>query len=167
MYHSRLLSSVSRRRRTLLEGGDLVEAWLVAPALIGRVQPGDDAVERDLLGRRPTAKREHVGIVVFFSHPCRVAVVDQCAADAGDLVGRVASADAGTADGDADCGWICYDLAAHRGCEVGIVDGMLTAVGAQVLDFIALERQCVDEERLEAKSAVIGTNDDFHVLTSV
>lgn len=43
--------------RRAFEGGDLVEARLVAPALIGRVQPGDDAVERDLLSRRPTTKR--------------------------------------------------------------------------------------------------------------
>src|SRR5450759_1018759 len=161
-----LWSFTSCPQRTV-QGGDLVEARLVTPALIGRVQPDVDAVERNLLGCRPTAKCKHVGVVVFLGHPCRVAVVDQRAADTGDLVGRDTGADAGTAEDDANCCWICHDLAAYRCREVGIVDGAFTAVGAQVLDLVALERQCMDEERLEAKTAVIGANDDLHVLTSV
>jgi hypothetical protein len=44
---------------------------------------------------------------------------------------------------------------------------MVTAVGAQVLDLVTLECQGMDEERLEAKTTVIGANEDLHVLTSV
>ena len=139
----------------------------MTPALMRRVQPGDDAVECDLLGCRPTTERKHVGVVVFLGHPRGVSIVDQGTADARDLVGRDTGADAGATDDDADCSRVCHDLSSHGGCKVRVVDGVVATVGAQVLDFVALERQCMDEERLEAKSAVIGANNDLHVFTSV
>jgi hypothetical protein len=87
--------------RSVLQFGDLPEPALegLAAAEPG-IEVGADQVQRQPLPDDLRAETEHVGVVVLDRLVGRMHVVAEGRADAGDLVGRDAGADARAADQD-------------------------------------------------------------------
>ena len=107
------------------------------------------------------AKSENVDVVVFDRLMSRVGVGGLSRANPLELVRRDAGTCTGTANDDASIRAIRDYGAAHRGREIGIVDG-LCGIGAEIDHGVSVLGEAQLQFFFEVKASVIGTERDSH-----
>jgi len=148
-------------RAHLLLLGDLVEAALVAAALIRGRQPQlEDGVGK-AVGDDTAAHRQHVGVVVLARQPRGEEVVAQRGADAMDLVRRDLLALTAAAEHDAAVGPPLDYGPADGETDRRIVHRVLV-VRAEILDDVAEPRQRLLQVLLQEIAGVVGSDRDTH-----
>ena len=150
------------QRLAAFEGGDLVQPVGVPAALErgGEPQAGDQLGQGR--GDDLRAEDEHVRVVVRAGDLRGEQVMADPGPDAVDLVAGDLLAGTGAADHDAPVGFFRRHFPADRGAQRRVVDG-LGAVGAEVVDLVALVREPPDEVLLQCDAVVVGGDHDPHV----
>ena len=143
---------------------DLVEeidATLVAAALKLGVEPFVDNHLGELGAHDASAKGEHVGIVVHAGELGAEGLGAHDGANALDLIGGQADADAGTADQDTQVDVTVGNGLTHLVAGDGVVKA-LGGVGAKVHDLAAALLQVLGDDVLELDGGVVVTATDFN-----
>ncbi len=123
--------------RSGFEGGDLVDAALMAAAFeLGGGERGDDRFG-EAGADHPAAHRQHVGVVVQASHAGRVEAVAQRSTNTADLVRSELFTLAAAAEHDAPVGVAGHDTAADAGADLGVVD-RFGRMRALIVDLVAV-----------------------------
>jgi hypothetical protein len=140
---------------------ELVDAALVAPAGEIAAEEGRDTGLGHVRSDQPSPKRKDIGVIVRPRQFCRQRLTDMRAAAAWVTIDCDGDADARSADGDTA-------LSSARAHDAGklrsifrIIDA-LRAVGAEILDLMALVTQPRHEFILEEISGMIGGEGDAH-----
>lgn len=126
-----------------------------------RTEEGLDEFDGDGLADDPGADAEDVHVVVLDPLVGGVVVVADAGADAGDLVGGDADADAAAADQNAAVGPTSNNDLANFAGEVGVVDGAVGVCPA-VDDGMARRGDEGSDSVLEREAAVIAAESDVH-----
>src|SRR5439155_23572509 len=127
-----------------------------------RLQPGLENLDRGVASGDPRPQRQDVRVVVLATHPRRVGVTACRGPDTGNLVPRHRHPDSSYTYEDAAVGLAGGHRAPHRGCVVGVVDG-LGRLGPEVDDVVAAGDQPCLEVLLQGKAGVVrARTDDSH-----
>ena len=139
------------RRRTCRSSSVKRARRKASKYFLGQLDPDD-----------PRAHAEHVHVVVHDSLVGGVGVVTHAGAHAPDFAGGDAGADAAAAHEQATVGFARGNRVGDGLRVVGVVVVGLERVGAHVQDIVSPAFQDVDDQELQVKAGVVGSDHDSH-----
>lgn len=145
----------------VLELCDFFDALLVAAAAERGIEPGIDNGKRRGSVHDPSAKGQHIGVIVFAAELCGFGGRDVCGAHAVDLVGSDGHSNTGAAHQDAEISLARGDFFANAARKVRVVDALVGA-SAAVIHFDALFSQVLLHAFFQLKTCMVRAYRDLH-----
>lgn len=148
-----------------LEGGDLVDASLVATSLERGRKHGIHCVESNLATDDSFAEADHVCRIVSTSEHGGGHIVYDRSPDTDHLVGGDRDPNASAADAQTELDVSRTHGTPNSSPKIWVVDGHFGRVGAKIDNVMTMRGQVLDHVALEAEACVVRTDGDTHGLS--